>query len=204
LIDEFQDTNKSQLELVRALANSLNNVCVVGDDDQSIYGWRGAEVGNILDFERYFPGTKVVKLEDNYRSYAQILAVANAAIAQSRGKRHGKTLRAARGLGDKVRLVTTNDAANEVEFVVNEIHDLAQNHRVAYRDMAVLYRSNGQARILEEELRAGGIPYQLFGGTQFFDRKEVKDAHRVPAHRDPAARRARAAPHREHARARHR
>ena len=135
-----------------------------------------AEVGNILDFERYFPGTKVVKLEDNYRSYAQILAVANAAIAQSRGKRHGKTLRAARGLGDKVRLVTTNDAANEVEFVVNEIHDLAQNHRVAYRDMAVLYRSNGQARILEEELRAGGIPYQLFGGTQFFDRKEVKDA----------------------------
>ncbi|MBK6813111.1 MAG: UvrD-helicase domain-containing protein [Sandaracinaceae bacterium] len=176
LIDEFQDTNKSQLELVRALANSMNNVCVVGDDDQSIYGWRGAEVGNILDFERYFPGTKVVKLEDNYRSYAQILAVANAAIAQSRGKRHGKTLRAARGLGDKVRLVTTNDAANEVEFVVNEIHDLAQNHRVAYRDMAVLYRSNGQARILEEELRAGGIPYQLFGGTQFFDRKEVKDA----------------------------
>jgi superfamily I DNA/RNA helicase len=176
LIDEFQDTNKSQLELVRALANSLNNVCVVGDDDQSIYGWRGAEVGNILDFERYFPGTKVVKLEDNYRSYAQILAVANAAIAQSRGKRHGKTLRAARGLGDKVRLVTTNDAANEVEFVVNEIHDLAQNHRVAFRDMAVLYRSNGQARILEEELRAGGIPYQLFGGTQFFDRKEVKDA----------------------------
>jgi len=176
LIDEFQDTNKSQLELVRALANSLHNVCVVGDDDQSIYGWRGAEVGNILDFERYFPGTKVVKLEDNYRSYGQILAVANAAIAQSRGKRHGKTLRAARGLGDKVRLVTTNDAASEVEFVVNEIHDLAQNHRVAYRDMAVLYRSNGQARILEEELRAGGIPYQMFGGTQFFDRKEVKDA----------------------------
>ncbi len=176
LIDEFQDTNKSQLELVRALANSLGNVCVVGDDDQSIYGWRGAEVGNILDFERYFKGAKVVKLEDNYRSREQILAVANAAIAQSRGQRHGKTLRAARGPGDKVRMVTCNDAAAEVEFVVNEIHDLAQNHKIPYRDMAVLYRSNGQARILEEELRAGGIPYRMFGGTQFFDRKEVKDA----------------------------
>jgi DNA helicase-2/ATP-dependent DNA helicase PcrA len=175
LVDEFQDTNHAQLELVRLLTNEQNNVCVVGDDDQSIYGWRGAEVGNILDFEHHFPGTKVVKLEDNYRSRSSILHVANSVIAQNQGKRHGKTLRAARGEGPNVRLCTVEDAAAEAKLVIKEMRQLAEQGR-SWGDMAVLYRSNTQARLIEEELRVEGIPYRLQGGTQFFDRKEVKDA----------------------------
>ncbi len=175
LIDEFQDTNKSQLELVMQLANERRNVCVVGDDDQSIYGWRGAEVGNILDFERHFRGATVVKLEQNYRSREPILAVANAAIAQSRGKRHEKRLVATRLGGDPVKLMTAPDTATEARMAVRELRDLGKSG-VPWRDVAVLYRSNLQARLIEEELRAGGIPYRLFGGTQFFDRKEIKDA----------------------------
>jgi superfamily I DNA/RNA helicase len=183
LIDEFQDTNRSQLELVRMLATETKNVCVVGDDDQSIYSWRGADVSNILDFERYFSGATVVKLETNYRSRKQILDVANGVIAGSRAKRHPKELRSFKGDGAKVRLVTCPDAGHEAEFLVSEIRDLANggdsapdNKAFRYGDIAILYRSNMQARILEEELRVEGIPYRLFGGTQFFDRKEVKDA----------------------------
>lgn len=176
LVDEFQDTSRSQLELVRLLANPLRNVCVVGDDDQSIYGWRGADVGNILDFETYFPGAKLVKLEDNYRSYEPILEVANAAIARSTQRRHGKTLRAARGKGDKVRLCALDDGELEARFIAAEIKTLVDEEKRRYKDIAILYRSNLLARPVEEELRAAGIPYRLFGGTQFFDRKEVKDA----------------------------
>jgi DNA helicase-2/ATP-dependent DNA helicase PcrA len=175
LIDEFQDTNRIQLDLVKLLANAFSNVCVVGDDDQSIYGWRGAEVGNILDFERHFKGAKVVKLEDNYRSRAPILAVANAAIARSKRKRHEKVLRAFRGAGPKVRMCTANDLDTEGRLVAAEIRAL-QKAGVAPGEIAVLYRSNLQARPIEEELRANGIPYRVFGGSQFFDRKEVKDA----------------------------
>ncbi len=175
LIDEFQDTNGAQLKTLLLLANELGNVCVVGDDDQAIYGWRGADVRNILEFEQHFPGAKVVKLEDNYRSRAAVLEVANAAIANSTHKRHQKTLRAARGGGDKVRLVQCDDPGHEARFVTEEIKDLSRD-RLPYKDMAILYRSNLQARLIEEELRANGIPYRLFGGTQFFDRKEVKDA----------------------------
>ncbi len=175
LIDEFQDTNLGQLRLLLALANELRNVCVVGDDDQSIYAFRGADVNNILDFERHFPGARVVKLEDNYRSRAAVLDVANAAIAQSAHKRYPKVLRAARGAGDRVRLVSCTDPGHEARFVAQEIRDLHRD-RLAFREIAVLYRSNLQARLIEDELRAAGIPYRLFGGTQFFDRKEVKDA----------------------------
>ena len=175
LVDEFQDTNRSQLELVRLLANDLNNVCVVGDDDQSIYGWRGADVGNILDFERHFPGTTVVKLEENYRSYAPILSVANGAIEQSAQRRHGKTLRAVRRGGPRVRMCALIDAVAEAKMVTREIRDLAKSGR-AYSDIAILYRSNLQARLIEEELRAAQVPYRMFGGTQLFDKKEVKDA----------------------------
>jgi ATP-dependent DNA helicase Rep len=175
LIDEFQDTNLCQMRILKLLANAQSNVCVVGDDDQSIYAFRGADVRNILEFEEHFKGAKVIKLEDNYRSYAAVLDVANAAIAQSAGKRHLKTLRAARGHGDKVRLVQCEDPGHESRFVAEEIRSL-HRERVAYRDMAVLYRSNLQARLIEDELRVQGIPYQLFGGQQFFDRKEVKDA----------------------------
>ena len=176
LVDEFQDTSRSQLELVRLLANPLRNVCVVGDDDQSIYGWRGADVGNILDFEKHFPGAKIVKLEDNYRSHTPILEVANAAIARSTQRRHGKTLRAARGSGDKVRLCALDDGELEARFIAAEIKTLVDEEKRRFKDIAILYRSNLLARPVEEELRAAGIPYRLFGGTQFFDRKEVKDA----------------------------
>jgi DNA helicase-2/ATP-dependent DNA helicase PcrA len=174
LIDEFQDTSKVQLELVKLLANERGNVCVVGDDDQSIYGFRGAQVGNILDFERHFPGARVIKLEDNYRSREPILAVANAAIACGTQRRHAKTLRAFRRGGDKVRVCVCEDAAEEAKLVAREVRDLckAGMQRAA---MAVLYRGNLQARAIEDELRLEGIPYRLFGGTQFFDRREVKD-----------------------------
>ncbi|MGE0789159.1 MAG: ATP-dependent helicase [Sandaracinaceae bacterium] len=175
LIDEFQDTNRIQLDLVKLLANDLRNVCVVGDDDQSIYGWRGAEVGNILDFESHFAGAEVVKLEVNYRSYSPILEVANAAIARARRPRHEKVLSAARGPGDPVRLTVLDDAAMEAKFVAHEVRLLEKGGR-GYGEMAVLYRSNLQARLIEEELRVAGIPYRLFGGTQLFDKKEVKDA----------------------------
>ncbi|MEY4509417.1 MAG: hypothetical protein RLZZ450_1539 [Pseudomonadota bacterium] len=175
LIDEFQDTNVGQMRSLLLLANELRNVCVVGDDDQSIYAFRGADVRNILEFEQHFPGVKIIKLEDNYRSRAAVLDVANAAIAQSANKRHQKTLRAARGAGDRVRLVPCTDPGHEARFVTEEIRDLYRD-RLPYRDMAILYRSNMQARLIEDELRSAGVPYKLFGGTQFFDRKEVKDA----------------------------
>lgn len=176
LVDEFQDTNRSQMRLVSALLNELRNVCVVGDDDQSIYSWRGADVGNILEFDRHFPGSTIVKLEDNYRSKAQILEVANAAIARSRdGRRHRKELRPARGPGERVRIAKVPDTAAEAELVVREIRRLRSEGK-AFASMAVLYRSNTQSKILEEELRIGGIPFRLYGGTQLFDRKEVKDA----------------------------
>jgi superfamily I DNA/RNA helicase len=176
LVDEFQDTNRAQLELVKLLVDERGNVCVVGDDDQSIYGWRGAEVGNILEFEDHFPGTRVVKLEDNYRSRSQVLEVANAVIGGATGKRHRKVLRATRGEGDRVAVCTVDDADTEAQFVVSEIRRLEREAAMRPGDMAVLYRSSAQARRIEEELRLAQIPYRLYGGTQFFDRKEVKDA----------------------------
>ena len=181
MVDEFQDTNAIQLEMVKLLAPSApgggaeKNVCVVGDDDQSIYGWRGADVGNILDFERTFPGTKVVKLETNYRSRQPILAIANAAISRATGKRHGKTLRAHLLGGERVRLCTLGTPEQEAKLVAKEIRGLRAEGRRA-GDVAVLYRSNLQARAIEEELRVEGIPYRVVGGTQFFEKKEVKDA----------------------------
>ncbi len=175
LVDEFQDTNRIQLDLVQLLANERKNVCVVGDDDQSIYGWRGAEVGNILDFEQHFGGATIVKLEENYRSRSSILAVANAAIARSKRKRHEKVLRTSKQGGPKVRLCIVPDAESEAKMVAAEIKEL-KREGVKIGEVAVLYRSNLQARPIEEELRANGLPYRLFGGTQFFDRKEVKDA----------------------------
>jgi len=173
LIDEFQDTSRVQLELVKLMTGPRRNVCVVGDDDQSIYGWRGADVSNILDFDKTFPGTTVVKLEDNYRSTPAVLEVANAAISQSKS-RHGKVLRAARPPADRVRMCVLEDQAQEAKFVALEIGELLQGGQRA-SGVAVLYRSNLQARLIEEELTAQAIPYRLFGGTQLFDRREVKD-----------------------------
>ena len=175
LVDEFQDTNQAQLGLVRLLSNHEGNVCVVGDDDQAIYGWRGACVSNILDFEEHFPGARIAKLENNYRSTAPILNVANAAIAQARSRRHQKTLRATRTGGERVRICVLGEPQDEAKFVASEIRGLGKSG-AAYGDIGVLYRSNNQAKLVEEELRIAGIDYRVFGGTKLFDRKEIKDA----------------------------
>jgi superfamily I DNA/RNA helicase len=175
LVDEFQDTNVAQLDLVRLLSNERGNVCVVGDDDQSIYGWRGACVDNILDFERHFPGAVVAKLEQNYRSRASILNVANAAIEQSPKRPYAKVLKPVREAGPPVRMCVFSEPQEEAKFVAAEIRKL-QKDGVDPRDIAVLYRSNTQSKLLEEELRVAGIAYRVFGGTKFFDRKEIKDA----------------------------
>ena len=174
LVDEFQDTNLAQLELVRLLANERGNVCVVGDDDQSIYGWRGACVDNILDFERHFPGAVVTKLERNYRSRASILNVANAAIAKSSKRPYAKVLEASREGGVPVRVCALPEPQEEAKFVASEIRNLCKQG-ADLADISVLYRSNAQAKLIEEELRVAGIPYRVFGGTKMFDRKEVKD-----------------------------
>jgi superfamily I DNA/RNA helicase len=174
LVDEFQDTNVAQLDLVRLLANERGNVCVVGDDDQSIYGWRGACVDNILDFEQHFPGAVVTKLEQNYRSRASILNVANAAIEKSRKRPYAKVLKATREGGSPVRMCVLPEPQEEAKFVAAEIRKL-QREGTDPRQIAVLYRSNTQAKLLEEELRVAGISYRVFGGTKFFDRKEIKD-----------------------------
>ena len=175
LVDEFQDTNAAQLDLVRLLANERGNVCVVGDDDQSIYGWRGACVENILHFERHFPGAVVTKLEQNYRSRTQILNVANAAIEGSRKRPYAKVLKPVRGAGPPVRVCALSEPQEEAKFVASEIRKL-RREGTDPSEIAVLYRSNTQAKLLEEELRIAGIEYRVFGGTKFFDRKEIKDA----------------------------
>jgi len=174
LVDEFQDTNLAQLALVRLLANERGNVCVVGDDDQSIYGWRGACVDNILDFEKHFPGAVVKKLEENYRSHASILNVANAALEQASKRPYAKFLKPVREVGPPVRLCALPEPQEEAKFVASEIGKL-QREGTDPCEIAVLYRSNAQAKLLEEELRIAGIAYRVFGGTKFFDRKEIKD-----------------------------
>ncbi|MCC6645357.1 MAG: UvrD-helicase domain-containing protein [Polyangiaceae bacterium] len=174
LVDEYQDTNASQLELVRILASEHRNVAVVGDDDQSIYAWRGADVTNILDFERHFPGARVVKLEENYRSVASVLHVANAVLEKSRGKRHGKVLRPTREQGPVVELVTCSDPDVEAAMIATEI-EAALSGGLPRGEIAVLYRSNQQAEALEHALRERGVAHRQIGGQKFYERKEVKD-----------------------------
>jgi DNA helicase-2/ATP-dependent DNA helicase PcrA len=152
-----------------------NNLCVVGDDDQSIYGWRGAEAGHILEFEHQFPGAKVVRLEQNYRSTPQILDAANGVIRHNK-KRHDKTLWTSRKPGDKLRMIDADDAEAEAKFVAEEIEVLRATRDHKLSDCAILYRSNVQARPLEEALRTQRIEYEVIGGQSFFERKEVKDA----------------------------
>lgn len=174
LIDEFQDTNETQYRLVRELARDHRNLCVVGDDDQSIYGWRGAVVEHILTFAREWPGTVVVRLEDNYRSVAPILSWANQLIAHN-PQRHGKQLRPARRGGDVPRIVQYADEAVEAKEVVASIQSrLAAGGREP-RDFAILFRTNEQTRPFETALRQAKLPYVLIGGMSFFDRKEVQD-----------------------------
>ncbi len=175
MVDEYQDTNRTQLHLVRHLVALHNNLCVVGDDDQSIYAWRGAESGNILDFERHFPGAKRITLDENYRSTPMILDAANAVIAHN-AKRHPKKLFTARPTGDKLQIVVAPDPEAEARFVAEEIDLLRERRGYKPADCAVLYRSNVQSRPFEEALRAQRISYRVIGGQAFYDRKEVKDA----------------------------
>ncbi len=173
LVDEYQDTNAAQYLLLRLLAGKEHNLCVVGDDDQSIYGWRGADLGNILDFERDFPGTSVIRLEQNYRSTGNILAAANSVI-QKNSRRKEKTLWTSEGAGPPVEYLLCQDEEDEARQVVDRIQVERFKGR-PLRDFAILYRTNVQSRLFEEQLRYANLPFVLIGGQQFFDRKEVKD-----------------------------
>jgi DNA helicase II / ATP-dependent DNA helicase PcrA len=173
LVDEFQDTNALQMTFIELLAGAHGNLFVVGDDDQSIYGWRGARIENILDFEQRFPGTKVVRLEQNYRSTAPILAAANHLIAHNRGRK-GKTLWTARDGGEPLRVSFHTDEEDEAVRAVQIVNAaLAAGRRRG--DVAMLYRTNAQSRALEDALRRENVPYQIVGGTRFYERREVRD-----------------------------
>ncbi len=174
MVDEFQDTNRLQLELVTLLADARRNVAVVGDDDQSIYGWRGAEVSNILEFEHHFPGPAIVKLEQNYRSTNCVLGTANSLI-QHNPRRRPKRLWSAAGDGETVRLVEAPNDREEGQFVAEEIQRRHLDSGDPWEHFAVLFRMNAQSRVLEENLRRLQIPYRIVGGKSFFDRREVKD-----------------------------
>lgn len=175
LVDEFQDTNTLQLELVRLLASgNPPNVCVVGDDDQSIYGWRGAEISNILEFERHFPNPSIFKLEQNYRSTNAILSAANRLISNNKHRRVKKLWSAEDG-GDPVRIMGVPTESEEAEFLVSEIVALRESANATWEDFAVLFRMNAQSRLVEGELRRMRIPYRVVGGKSFYDRREVKD-----------------------------
>ena len=174
LVDEYQDTNQSQYRIVKALAGHHRNLCVVGDDDQSIYGWRGAEVEHILSFRKDWPDAKVVRLEDNYRSTAAIIGMSNSLIKFNK-LRNDKVLVAARPGGERPQIVQYPDEQTEAQEVVRSIADRIQQQHRQPRDFAILFRTNEQPRLFETELRAAKLPYILVGGMSFFDRKEVKD-----------------------------
>ncbi|HQU41458.1 MAG: AAA family ATPase [Planctomycetia bacterium 21-64-5] len=174
LIDEYQDTNGAQYRIVKALAAPHRNLCVVGDDDQSIYGWRGAEVAHILRFKRDWPDAKVVRLEENYRSIGAILQMANTLIAFNR-QRHDKVLRAFREEGERPRMLQYPDEMAEANQVIEEINSQIFRRIAQPRDFAILFRTNEQPRAFEQELRRAKLPYTLIGGMSFYDRKEVRD-----------------------------
>ncbi len=176
LVDEYQDINSLQFRLIRLLTGERKNLCVVGDDDQSIYGWRGAEVRNILDFPQYFNNVKSFKLEQNYRSTKTILDVANAVISKN-SDRHKKNLWSECEDGEPISLVFVDDEYAEAAYVAENIEILkANSSQLSYKDIAILYRSNYQSRILEEQLRNLRIPYKIIGARSFYERREVRDA----------------------------
>lgn len=173
LVDEFQDTNKPQYQWVKALAEKHRNLCVVGDDDQSIYGWRGADIENILGFEKDFKDTRIIKLEQNYRSTETILKAANSVVGNNR-YRKSKNLFTEGSTGDKIYYCRCGNEYAEADFVAQSMQNLHQEG-YPYSDFAVLYRTHAQSRVLEEAMMKTGIPYRIYGGTRFYDRKEIKD-----------------------------
>ncbi len=174
LVDEYQDTNLVQYQLVKMLAGKHQNLCVVGDDDQSIYGFRGADIRNILEFEQDFPDAKVIRLEQNYRSTQNILDAANSVITYNFGRKE-KTLWTDKGEGDKINLISFADGYEEAHYIAREINDLVFKKGVNYDEIAVLYRTNFQSRVMEEAMIRGGIPYKIIGGLMYYQRKEIKD-----------------------------
>jgi len=174
LVDEFQDTNNIQFEFLKALRVMNDKICVVGDDDQSIYGWRGAEIGNIVYFDKHFDNTKIIRLENNYRSAPEILYIANNLIANNRFRK-GKTLKAELKTEGKIHLKSCYDEKDEAVFVAQKIEELTKLYNIPYDEIAVLYRTNAQSRNFEVELNHRNIPYQVIGSISFYQRKEIKD-----------------------------
>ncbi len=174
LVDEFQDTNSAQYQLVTRLAALHHNLCVVGDDDQAIYGWRGADVRHMLAFPRDFPDATVIKLEQNYRSTQIILDAANGVIAEN-AERLGKSLFTERTGGDPVTVLTATDERDEAQWLLTAFAARAAERDVAWEEMAILYRTNAQSRAFEEACRARGVPYRIVGAVSFYERREVKD-----------------------------
>ncbi len=173
MVDEYQDTNVSQYRLMKALCSDKNNICVVGDEDQSIYAWRGADITNILNFEKDFPGTQVIKLEQNYRSTRNIITAAHGVI-QHNSQRHDKKLFTENADGELVKIVNVENEYEEAQFVADRISQLNLNG-TPLSDVAIFYRTNAQSRVIEEQLRNKQLSYKLFGGIRFYDRKEIKD-----------------------------
>ncbi|MGB3262007.1 DNA helicase PcrA [Paenisporosarcina sp.] len=173
-VDEYQDTNKAQYELVQMLAKKFNNLCVVGDSDQSIYRWRGADIQNIMSFEKDYPNAKVIMLEQNYRSTKRILKAANDVIQNNTG-RYPKELRTDNGSGEAINVYKAYDEQQEAQFVVKTIQELMEKDNRRLDDFAILYRTNAQSRVMEEVLVKSNITYTIVGGTKFYDRKEIKD-----------------------------
>ena len=174
MVDEYQDTNGAQYEFVKLLAKKYKNICVVGDDDQCIYAWRGADVTNILDFEKDYPDCKVIKLEQNYRSKGNILEAANVVIVNN-SRRKNKALRTEQESGSKIKIYRAYSDKEEADFVARQILEIKSKDKYENKDFAVLYRTNAQSRIFEETFRRRGIAYKIVGGTKFYDRKEIKD-----------------------------
>ncbi len=174
MVDEYQDTNTAQFKLVSLLASKYQNLCVVGDDDQSIYKFRGANIGNILNFEHFFPEAKVIRLEQNYRSTQNILNAANEVISHNRGRKE-KKLWTANGEGDKVKFRQFMNAFEEAEYVAGMINGKVSQGKWKYGDCAILYRTNAQSRMFEEKFLFSNIPYKIVGGINFYSRKEIKD-----------------------------
>ncbi len=174
MVDEYQDTNTAQFKLVSLLASKYENLCVVGDDDQSIYKFRGANISNILDFEDTYPDAKVIKLEQNYRSTQNILDVANKVIQHNVGRKN-KALWSDKGEGDKVKFIIYDHGIAEAEGIVKDIQNKVLNEGYSYKDCAILYRTNAQSRTLEERFVSANVPYRVYGGVNFYARKEIKD-----------------------------